>query len=131
MKIVYPNYKDSIMNVSNSILKSYGISNKYPSIELLDKELAKGFNHIVYILLDGLGANLINNLLTKNDSLNKYMRKEITSVFPPTTVAATDAVLSGVPPIVNGHLGWIQYFDKEDVNLVVFQNRDQYDDTRV
>ncbi len=131
MRIIYPNYEDSIMNVSNSILKYYGVKNKYASIELLDDELKKGFNHIIYILMDGLGTNLVKNLLSKDDTLNKYMQKEITSVFPPTTVAATNAVLSGVPPIVNGHLGWIQYFEKEDVNLVVFQNIDSYDEKRV
>ena len=131
MKIVYPNYEESIMNVSNSILKHYGIKNKYSSIKSLDDELSKGYNHIIYILLDGLGSNLVKNLLTKDDSLNKYMQKEITSVFPPTTVAATDAVLSGVPPIVNGHLGWVQYFEKEDVNQVIFLNYDFYDKKKV
>jgi len=131
MKIIYPNYKNSILNVSNSILKFYGINNKYPSIISLDKELDKGYNHIIYILLDGMGTNLIKNLLKKEDSLRKYMHKEITSVFPPTTVAATDAVLSGLPPIVNGHLGWVQYFEKEDINLVVFQNYDFYNNNRI
>ncbi len=131
MKIVYPNYKNSIMNVSNSILKHYRVKNKYASIKALDKELSKGYNHVIYILLDGMGSNLIKNLLNKDDALNKYMISEITSVFPPTTVAATDAVLSAVPPIVNGHLGWVQYFENEDVNLVVFQNRDFYDEKRI
>ena len=131
MKLVFPNYNESIMNVSNSILKYYGVNNQYSSITILDDELNKGFNHIIYILLDGMGANLVNNLLTEKDALSKYMKKEITSVFPPTTVAATDAVLSALPPIVNGHLGWIQYFEKEDVNLVVFQNKDYYDANRI
>ncbi len=58
MRIIYPHYEDSIMNVSNSILKYYGVKNKYASIELLDDELKKGFNHIIYILMDGLGSSL-------------------------------------------------------------------------
>ena len=131
MKIIYPDYKNSILNVSNSILKYYGVKNEYPSIKLLDKELNKGYNHIIYILLDGMGTNLIKNLLDKEDSLSKYMKKEITSVFPPTTVAATDTVLSANPPIVNGHLGWVQYFEKEDINLVIFQNYDFYNTERI
>lgn len=131
MKIVYPNYEDSIMNVSNSILKHYGIKNKYASIKTLDDELNKGYNHVIYILLDGFGSNLVKNLLDKDDYMSKYMAKEITSVFPPTTVAATDSVLSAVPPIVNGHLGWVQYFEKEDVNLVVFYNQDFYNEKRI
>jgi len=131
MKIIYPDYNNSILNVSNSILKNYGVNNKYPSMKALDDKLAKGYHHIIYILLDGFGTNLVKNLLNKDDSLSKNMIKEITSVFPPTTVAATDAVLSAVPPIVNGHLGWVQYFEKEDINLVIFQNHDFYNNERI
>lgn len=131
MKIKFPDYNNSIMNVSNSILKFYGVKTRYNGIEFLDKELEKDYNHVIYILLDGMGSNIIKKLLNKNDSLRKYMRKEITSVFPPTTVAATNAVISGIPPISNGHLGWVQYFPKEDVNLVVFRQIDQYDQNNI
>ena len=70
--------------------------------------------HIIYVLLDGLGLNVVKKHLSKDDALRKYCLKGISSVFPPTTVAATNAVLSATPPIVNGHIGWVQYFDKED-----------------
>jgi hypothetical protein len=126
MKLIYPDYNNSILNVTNSILKHYGVDVKYSTIPILDSELEKNYNHIIYILLDGLGVNVIKNHLKKADALQKYLKKEITSVFPPTTVAATDTVLSGLPPISNGHLGWVQYFKNEDTNLVVFQNKDFY-----
>ncbi len=131
MKIIFPNYQNSIMNVSNSILKNYGITTKYSSIPFLDEQLSKNYNHIIYILLDGMGVNIIKKFLKKDDALKKFMAKEITSVFPPTTVAATNAVLSGVPPIVNGHLGWVQYFEKEDIDLIVFQNTDFYNNENI
>lgn len=127
MKICKPDYHRSILNVSNSLLHHYGIETPYNGIDILDQELLKNYNHIVYILLDGLGVNILKEHLSKEDALLQYMKKEITSVFPPTTVAATDAVISGVPPISNGHLGWVQYFPKEDVNVVVFRNEDFYD----
>ena len=126
MKLFYPDYKNSVMNVTNSILNHYGAPVQYDTISILDKELSKGYNHIIYILLDGMGVNVINHHLNENQALRKYIKKEITSVFPPTTVAATDAVLSGIPPISNGHLGWTQYFKDYDTNLVVFQNFDYY-----
>ncbi len=126
MKLVYPDYNNSILNVTNSILKHYGVDVKYSTIPILDNKLAKNYNHIIYILLDGLGVNVIKKHLTQKDALQKYLKKEITSVFPPTTVAATDAVLSGLPPVSNGHLGWVQYFKNEDTNLVVFLNTDFY-----
>ena len=108
MIIKFPDYNNSIMNVSNSILKYYGVKTNYNGIDILDKKLENEYNHIIYILLDGMGSNIVKKLLKKSDGLRRYMRKEITSVFPPTTVAATDAVISGVPPITNGHLGWVQ-----------------------
>ncbi|AIO19314.1 Type I phosphodiesterase / nucleotide pyrophosphatase [Candidatus Izimaplasma bacterium HR1] len=126
MKLYYPDYNNSILNVTNSILKYYGVKTKYSTIPLLDMELAKGYNHIIYILLDGMGVNVINKHLDKSQALRKHIKKEITSVFPPTTVAATDAVLSGLPPLVNGHIGWTQYFKDEDMDVVVFLNEDYY-----
>lgn len=131
MIIKFPNYDNSIMNVSNSILKHYNVKTDYEGIDILDEKLKNDYNHIIYILLDGMGANIVKKLLKKTDGLRRYMRKEITSVFPPTTVAATDAVISGVPPIVNGHLGWVQYFPNEDVNMVVFQQKDYYDELNI
>lgn len=131
MKLIKPNYDDSIMAVSNSFLKYHNIPTNYNSQVELDKILLdKKPNHIIYILLDGMGLNIINHFLKEDDALRKYCVKGITSVFPPTTVAATNAVISGVPPIVNGYLGWVQYFEKEDVNLTVFQNTDFYDPNR-
>lgn len=126
MKIVKPDFTNSIMNVSNSFLHYYGIETDYPGIKMLDIELSKDYDHIIYILLDGMGANIVKEHLNEDDGLRKYMKSEITSVFPPTTVAATNAVLSGVPPISNGFLGWVQYFKNEDTDLTVFLNSDFY-----
>lgn len=132
MKLVKPNYKDSIMAVSNSFLKYYNIKSDYSSQKDLDKILIeKKPKHIIYVLLDGMGLNIVNHFLKDTDALKKHCIKGISSVFPPTTVAATNAVISGVPPLVNGHIGWVQYFEKEDVNLAVFLNKDYYDDNRV
>ena len=131
MNIIKPNYNDSIMSVSNSFLKYYDVETNYSSQKDLDKILQKRKpKHIIYVLLDGLGLNVVKKHLSKDDALRKYCLKGISSVFPPTTVAATNAVLSATPPIVNGHIGWVQYFDKEDVNLAVFLNRDFYDENK-
>lgn len=127
-----PNYKNSIMNVSNSILKYYNAYTPNSTHKLMDKYLIKDkYDHIVYVLLDGLGVNLINKFLSNNDMMKRNMVATISSVFPPTTVAATNAVLSGLKPIENGHIGWVQYFKELDSNAIVFMNRDFYDETVV
>lgn len=123
---MHPDYKNSILNVSNTFLRHYGVNTSIPGIDVLEKELKNDYNHVIYILLDGMGMSTINAHLSETDALRKYVRTPITSVFPPTTVAATSAVLSAKPPITNGHLGWVQYFEQEDSNVTIFLNEDYY-----
>ena len=131
MKLFYPNYKDSIMNVTNSFLHYYGVETPYNGQKELDSVLReKQPNHIVYVLLDGLGLNVLQKHLKEDDLLRKHIVKGISSVFPPTTVAATNSVLSGLPPITTGYLGWVQYFKEYDLNLAVFLNKDFYHSER-
>lgn len=117
-----PNYKNSILNVSNTILKHYGIDTPYKDIPILKEKL---FNkkHIMLILLDGMGMNILSHL-DKSTILRCNIKKSITSIFPPTTVAATTSVLSGLPPYQHGHVGWIQYNQFEHANTIVFLNKD-------
>lgn len=126
MNLKRPDYSNSIMNVSNSFLKYHNVETKYPSHKSVDDMLCNGYNHIIYVLLDGMGSNIIKKHLNKTDVLYKYMKEEITSVFPPTTVAATNSVLSGLPPIETGYIGWVQYFKQYDSDVTIFLNKDFY-----
>lgn len=121
-----PDYKNSILNISNSLINYYNVPPHHETHPLLDGYLNKKYNHIIYLLMDGLGTNIIKKHLKESDALYKYMQKEVTSVFPPTTVAATNTVLSAKSPIETGYLGWVQYFPKEDTNLIVFKGIDFY-----
>lgn len=125
-----PDYKNSILNVSNSLINYYNVPPHHDTHPFLDGYLNEKYDHIIYLLMDGLGTNVIKKHLNKSDALYKYMQKEITSVFPPTTVAATNAVLSAKSPIETGYLGWVQYFPKEDTNLIVFKGLDFYTDEK-
>jgi len=124
--IVFPNYENSILNVSNSILKHYGAKTWHPSIQVLDKVLAKNYRNVILLLVDGLGVDAINKHLSENSSLRKYLQTTITSVFPSTTVAATTSVLSGKAPIQTGWFGWHQYIKEEDESVILFLNKAYY-----
>ncbi|RJX26181.1 MAG: hypothetical protein C4537_03225 [Acholeplasma sp.] len=129
MSIMTPDYTHSILNVTATILKKYQAPTRYPELQVLaDAIQDKG--HVVLVLLDGMGMNLLSKHLSRGAFLLKHLKDVITSVFPPTTVAATNTVLSGLPPYQSGYLGWVQYFPKEDANIVVFQNQDFYDTNR-
>jgi len=124
-----PDYNHSILNVTATILKHYQAPTDYQTLPMLEEAL-KDKHHVVLVLLDGMGTNILYKHLFKDAFLLKHLKDVITSVFPPTTVAATTTVLSGLPPITTGHLGWVQYFPREDAHICVFPNTDFYDNSK-
>lgn len=124
---MYPNYKQSILNVSTTLLEHYGVFSHHAKLEIL-KPYLQDKKHIMLILLDGMGMNILNNI-NENTLLRKHVKTAITSVYPPTTVAATTSVLSGLTPYEHGHVGWTQYNRFEDCHTVVFLNKDFYDES--
>ncbi len=124
-----PDYEHSILNVTASILKHYNAPTAYKTLPIIEEALVDK-HHVVLVLLDGMGVNILYKHLFKDAFLLKHLKDVISSVFPPTTVAATTTVLSGLPPYVSGHLGWVQYFPKEDAMISLFPNQDFYDNKR-
>ena len=123
---MWPNYKHSIMNITNSIYRYYGIKPYHASLPLLDTLLEDKPKHICLMVLDGFGVNLLSKHLQPNDFLNRHVVSTLTSVFPPTTVAATTSILTGLTPYETGYLGWFQYFKDSDLYYTVFLNEDYY-----
>lgn len=112
-----------LMNLSNSIAASFGLQIFHPTLSLVDSFLGKRRNNVVILLLDGFGRNILEKHLPKNCFLRNHLVEYYSSVFPPTTVAATTSLLSGKFPIEHGLLGWDLYFPKEDKNISVFPNK--------
>ena len=111
-------YNNCLTNLSNSILKYYQVDTFHNSLQYLDKQLIeKNSNHVILILLDGLGTNILNYHLNKNEFLIKNKKKDIFSVIPTTTTAATTTLMSGLNPVEHGWIGWDVYF--EDIGKIV------------
>ncbi len=127
LPLVYPDYQRSILNVTASVLRHYGVSTPTPSLPLLDAELAKGYRNVVLWLVDGMGSSVLSRL-PKASALRKDKRVDITSVFPSTTSSATTSVLSGLSPQQTGWIGWSQYFPEEARTIILFTNQDFYHD---
>ena len=94
--IVLPDYKNSILNITSSILKSYGINSRYSTLGLLDSALEKRYKNVVLMIFDGMGIDILENNLPDDSFLRRNNRQHITSVFPCTTTAAMTAYYSGV-----------------------------------
>ena len=125
--MLFPDFNNNnIVSLSNSLLKHYGIEPFHPTLGVLDKALARDKKNIIFMILDGLGENILKTHLKEQSFLRQHHIDTISSVFPPTTAAATTSFHSGLYPIEHGWLGWMPYF--KDINRVVeiFLNRDYY-----
>ena len=127
MEIKYPDFKNSIVNLASSIKKHFNkdLVLDYPSIKLVD-DLILDKNKVVVVLLDGCGINIINGNLDDDAFLKRRMVGEMTSIFPPTTVAATNSFLKGCLPGEHGWFGWEQYFPEYDKHITMFKNEGYY-----
>lgn len=116
-----PNFENCILNVTASIMKRFKTSSNYKANELVFNKIANS-KHVFLVILDGLGKNIIEKNLPENSFIRKNILDWITSVYPPTTVAATTAALSGLTPGETGWIGWHQYFKEIDEDVVLFKN---------
>ena len=121
MKQKLPDYTNCIANLANSILAEFGIKEDgRQTLKLLDSYLAKNYENIVVILLDGMGKCILEKNLDKDGFFNTHLKSTYSSVFPPTTVAATTSIMSGLDPCQHSWLGWDCYYPEIDKNVTVF-----------
>lgn len=117
-------YGNTIANLGCSILKYFGADTINPTLKAADTLLEKPYKNVVVLLLDGLGVEIIRSNLEPNGFLNRHLVTTYNSVFPPTTVAATTSIDSGLYPNQHGWLGWTCYYKALDKNVVVYRNTD-------
>lgn len=117
------NYKNSLVNFTAALMKNYNIQSEYEPSALVEYLLSKKYKHVVVILLDGLGSKVIDDNLSNGSILKTHQIMSLNSVYPPTTVAATTALITGKAPIESGWLGWHLYLEKEDPSVVLFKNK--------
>ena len=110
MNLVFPDYKNSIVNLVSSILEIYNVKSDHPPLKQLDTENLKLKKNIVFLILDGFGLNLLNKFSTSTKFMNTNLISPITSVFPSTTSAAITSFVSGKTPWEHGSIGWTLYF---------------------
>lgn len=111
-----------LVNLSNSILATFGLPTFHSTLLELDTVLQDKPQNVVLLVLDGCGRNILERHLQPNSFLRSHLITYFSSVFPPTTVAATTSILSGKFPIETAWLGWDMYFQKENQNVSLFPN---------
>ncbi|MCL2593464.1 MAG: alkaline phosphatase family protein [Defluviitaleaceae bacterium] len=119
-----PNYDNSIMSITNSLLKYYGKVPHHATLPIVDDLLKLNYKNIVLLVMDGMGINVLEKHLPENAFLRKNVKAKISSVFPPTTTAATTSILTGKTPLEHGWIGWSCYFKEVDKCVDLYSNNE-------
>lgn len=115
-----PQYDNSLVSLANSILAYFGAPTHHPGLGLLEPHLQE--ETVVLLLLDGMGSSILEGNLRPDGFFARHRVGAFSSVFPPTTVAATTSVRSGLQPCEHSWLGWDCYYPPIDQNVTVFRN---------
>ena len=97
--VFLPQYKNSILSLSNTILKYYGVASSFTGLASVQQRLKKRPKNIVLWILDGLGVDLLSNTIAATSFLRQHVIQTLSSVFPPTTAAATTTPRSRTTPL--------------------------------
>ena len=125
-KICKPDYKNGLVNLANSVLQYFECPIHHSTLPALDDFLQKDYQTVVLLVLDGMGVDMLEHNLSEKSFLRRRMVREISSVFPPTTTAATTSIYTGLTPQEHGWAGWQCYFKEYGRNIEPFLRRDYY-----
>ena len=120
-----PDFSNCLVNLSNSILKAFGAETRAGTLALADRHLKGEYKNVVVLLLDAMGVSILEKHLDRNGFFRSHLAGSFDSVYPPTTVAATTSMLSGLYPNEHGWLGWDVYYPQIGKNVTVFANTEQ------
>ena len=123
MKHPMPDYTNCPVNIANSILKYFHCPQFHPGNTILDEILEKKqYKHVILYIADGLGTAQLEEHLDENSFLRTHLVSEFSSVFPPTTTAATTSYTTGKMPNEHGWLGWNMYIKEINQIVTLFRN---------
>jgi len=120
-------YQDSILSIMASLRRHYGLEASYKSDERFSKYLQEhDFKKIILVLIDAMGAKLINKYLNADSFINRNLKYVTSTVFPATTTAATTAILNGKAPNESCWLGWSEYDSELNEAIIPFLGKGFY-----
>lgn len=121
MAVCFPDYQNSLVNLAASIEEYYQLDTPYEKLPVVQSLLKAAPRNVVLLVLDGLGSVILDQM-PADSFLRQHLVSTLSSVFPPTTTAATTSLMTGMPPAVHGWLAWALYFPETNCNVALFRN---------
>lgn len=125
--MMLPDYeRGSVIDVVRSIYQCCGYSYQEEEINPKVKQYIKNKKHMVFILSDGMGSNLIDSLSNENE-LKHSKVMDVVTVFPTTTGCVLPSIATAEYPAVHGMIGWYNYQrDKKlEYYTLLFKEREE------
>lgn len=126
MRIELPDYDNCCVNITASIQNYFGIAPSHKTLPVVDEALKKNYKNIVVLLLDGLGQQILQDILPKNCFLRQNFRQELSAVYPSSTVPATVSIKTGLTPAEHAWWGHFMYFKNLGQTINVYTNTDAF-----
>ena len=124
---MFVNYDECILSYVAAIRGYFGLDSVYKADARFKALLEeKRPEKIFIVLIDGMGSRLIKRKLSQDGFLLSHLYTEVSTVFPPTTVAATTSIKNGKSPNMNGYLGWTSYIKEVDDIVTIFMDEGYY-----
>lgn len=123
--LIKPNYNEAnIIDLIRTIYNYCGTNFKQNKNIKKIQEIIVNKKHIIFVVVDGLGSNLLENL--PNNSLLKQNKKtDIISVFPSATGCVLNSLATAQFPSKTGIYGWYGYYRKKDLNFYTLLLKDR------
>lgn len=115
-----PDYADGcIVNLVQSLATACGSRNtRYPPLAVLPPAAIASAQHIVLLVIDGLGQRTLANS-PGGGHLRRHQMATLRSVFPSTTATAVTTFMTGLAPAQHGLTGWHMHLDEIDATLAI------------
>lgn len=130
MNCRFPDYENCGLNLISSVSRYFGAPARHKTLPFMDQLLCrKQYRNVVLILLDGMGMQILQDNAPADSFFNTHIVRELSSVYPSTTTAATTSIETDYSPAEHGWIGWSLYFSEIGKTVDVFTNRDSDDGT--
>lgn len=124
-QILMPDYDHSLLSLAASFQRYFGLETPFKTLESADRLLDEMKpRRALLVILDGMGTDILFRHLPEDSFLRRHFVETYSSTFPPTTVAATTTIDSGLEPCVHGWLGWTSRNPFLNKNIETFSNTD-------